>query len=246
MQEQEIEIITPEGRCDAFHCYPDGGGPYPGIIFLMDALGLRDELRDMARRLATSDYNVLLPNLYYREIHGDPKLDPEKIEIKGPERSRMWRLVHGIDIDKVTKDCGVFLDFLSACDNVKKGPKGIVGYCMSGRYAIGAAAAYPESIGALASFYGAALVTDGPESPHLRMNAVKADCYFAFAEHDSYVPEQEVRKFSQLAASSGANVRIETYPGSSHGFAFPARQTYDRVSSELHWERLIELYRRNL
>ncbi len=32
----------------------------------MDAPGIREELYDMARRLATVGYYVLLPNLYYR------------------------------------------------------------------------------------------------------------------------------------------------------------------------------------
>jgi carboxymethylenebutenolidase len=32
----------------------------------MDAPGWREELRDMARRLASVGYFVVLPNLYYR------------------------------------------------------------------------------------------------------------------------------------------------------------------------------------
>ena len=32
----------------------------------MDAPAIREELRDMARRLATSGYYVMLPNIYYR------------------------------------------------------------------------------------------------------------------------------------------------------------------------------------
>ena len=32
----------------------------------MDAHGIREELKDMARRLGTVGYYVLLPNLYYR------------------------------------------------------------------------------------------------------------------------------------------------------------------------------------
>ena len=33
----------------------------------MDAPGKREELHDMARRIATVGYYVLLPNLYYRD-----------------------------------------------------------------------------------------------------------------------------------------------------------------------------------
>ena len=39
--------------------------PHPAILMLMDAPGIRNELYDMARRLATVGF-VILPNLYYR------------------------------------------------------------------------------------------------------------------------------------------------------------------------------------
>jgi len=29
MEEHEVEIATSEGRCDAFICHPDEGGPFP-------------------------------------------------------------------------------------------------------------------------------------------------------------------------------------------------------------------------
>ena len=44
-----------------FVVHPDRGGPHPVILFLMDAPSIREELRDMARRLATVGYYVVLP-----------------------------------------------------------------------------------------------------------------------------------------------------------------------------------------
>lgn len=246
MEEHEIEITTADGRCDAFICHPDEGGPFPAVIFLMDAMGFRDELRDMARRLATSGYCVLLPNLYYRQMHGDPQIDANKIDQKGPQRDLMWKLLYGIDIDKVTADCKYFLEYLAAYPAAGKGPVGTVGYCMSGRYAMGAAAAYPDRVAAMASYYGAGLFTDKPDSPHLRVGTIKAECYFAFAEHDPFVPQREVEGLRTVLAQAGVSARMETYPGSHHGFAFPQRAAYDRRSEDRHWERLIALFRRTL
>ena len=51
---------------ETFICHPERGGPHPAVFLLMDAPGIREELRDMARRLGTVGYYVLLPNLYYR------------------------------------------------------------------------------------------------------------------------------------------------------------------------------------
>ena len=54
MIDQQIEIKTPDGAITTFITHPERGGPHPVILFYMDAPGIREELRDMARRLATS------------------------------------------------------------------------------------------------------------------------------------------------------------------------------------------------
>ncbi len=66
MIEQNLEIKTTDGVVDTFVCQPEEGGPHPLIILYMDAPGIRQELRDMASRLASVGYVVALPNLYYR------------------------------------------------------------------------------------------------------------------------------------------------------------------------------------
>ena len=66
MIDQQIEIPTKDGKTTTFITHPERGGPFPVIIFYMDAPAIREELRDMARRLGTSGYYVMLPNMYYR------------------------------------------------------------------------------------------------------------------------------------------------------------------------------------
>jgi carboxymethylenebutenolidase len=72
MIEQTIEIPTPAGAAPTFIAHPERDGPYPVVLVFMDAPGVREELRDMVRRLATVGYYVMLPNLYYRTgvLHG--------------------------------------------------------------------------------------------------------------------------------------------------------------------------------
>src|SRR3546814_3619753 len=66
MLEDTLDIPACDGAMETFVVRPDRGGPFPVVFFLMDAPGIREEPRDMARRLATVGYLVLLPNLYYR------------------------------------------------------------------------------------------------------------------------------------------------------------------------------------
>ena len=66
MIEKHIDIPGPDGAMNSFVVYPEEGGPHPVVLFYMDAPGKREELHDMARRLAAVGYYVVLPNLYYR------------------------------------------------------------------------------------------------------------------------------------------------------------------------------------
>ena len=66
MIEQEAWVQTKYGRQPAFAACPDRPGAFPGVILYMDAPGIREELRNMARRIAKNGYFCLLPDLYYR------------------------------------------------------------------------------------------------------------------------------------------------------------------------------------
>ena len=126
------------------------------------------------------------------------------------------------------------------------GPVGCHGYCMSGPYALAAAARYPARITAAASFYGTWLVSEAEESPHRTLNQVKGELYIACAEHDALAPLPMVKELQGLFAQAGVAGEIEMYPGVHHGFAFPQRWCYDKPAAERHWERLLALYRRRL
>ncbi len=73
MIEQMTEIATKAGPMNAFVTHPQEGGPFPAVVVYMDIWGLREELFDIARRIATAGYHVTLPNLYYRQ--GDVRFE---------------------------------------------------------------------------------------------------------------------------------------------------------------------------
>ena len=96
MIEQTLDIATKDGAMETFICHPERGGPYPAVLLLMDAPGIREELRDMARRLATVGYYVLLPNLYYRAGR-DTIFGPDVLDRAAPERDAHARGAHQDD-----------------------------------------------------------------------------------------------------------------------------------------------------
>ena len=44
MIEKILDIPTKDGAMETFICHPERGGPYPPVLFLMDAPGIREEL----------------------------------------------------------------------------------------------------------------------------------------------------------------------------------------------------------
>jgi carboxymethylenebutenolidase len=244
MIDQQIEIPTKDGHVTTFISHPERHGPHPVILFYMDAPGIREELRDMARRLATSGYYVMLPNLYYRA--GVMELGPLLPDPESPERKRMFALMGSLNIDMVMEDTRSLLAYADGQAAAAKDIVGAVGYCMSGRYAVNAATHFPGRVKAAASIYGTHLATDQPDSPHLAGQKTKAELYFGCAETDIYAPTEIIEKVKQSMKADGANAEVEIYPGTHHGFAFPKRPVYDRDAAERHWERLLALYRRRL
>jgi carboxymethylenebutenolidase len=245
MIEQTVDIPTKAGAAPTFIVHPEREGPHPVVLFFMDAPAIREELRDMARRIATAGYYVMLPNLYYRsgvmELADLPKL-PE-----AEARARMFELMGSLSIPLVMDDGDALLDYADRDPAAGRGKIATLGYCMSGQYAIAFAARYPVRVAAAASIYGVQLVTDKADSPHLAAQKAKAEMYFACAEHDPYAPLEMVEALDQTVKAKNLNAEVEIYPGAHHGFAFPQRgAVFDKPSAERHWERLFALWRRRL
>ena len=244
MIEQTVDIKTKDGATTTFIVHPEREGPHPVILFFMDAPAIREELRDMARRLATVGYYVMLPNLYYRRGVMEMKDLPPLPEAEA--RARMFGHMNSLTIPLVMDDADALLDFADRDPAASHGPAGALGYCMSGRYAINFAARYPGRVGAAASIYGVQLVTDEADSPHLVASKASGELYFACAESDHYAPMEMVEALVAALKSSKPDAEVEIYPGVEHGFAFPQRAAYDKASAERHWERLFALFARNL
>lgn len=241
MIDTELNIDTPDGSVNTFITHPEEGGPYPIVLFLMDAPGKREELHDMARRIGTAGYYVMLPNLYYRRT-------PEFVVDGTPEsREIMFEHMNSLSNAMVVDDCRALLDFADSQVAASDGPVGCTGYCMSGPFAFAVAAQLADRVKASASFHGVRLHTEETDSPHLDAGKIRGEMYFGCAETDEWAPTEMVEKLEEHLKTTGANYRVEWYPGTHHGFVFPLREgMYHKDSAERHYERLFAMFDRNL
>jgi carboxymethylenebutenolidase len=245
MTEQAVDIKTADGVADSHVFYPDGPGSWPAVIFFMDGFGIRPEMHAMARRLATADYYVVQPNLYYRAGRS-PLLDAAKAFTDDAEMAKLFRLAQQLTPDIVVRDIGAWLQFLSQQTQVKGRKVGAVGYCMGGAIVMRAAAHYPDRIVVGASFHGAALGADSPHSPHHLAPKIRAKLHIGLAETDFWMPPEMVDRLTAALDKAGVDYQAEVYPGTRHGWAVADTPAYQREGAEQHWDRLLALYRATL
>src|SRR5258706_1974005 len=204
MIEHPIDIRTADGAMNSFVVHPEEGGPFPVVLFYMDAPGKREELHDMARRLAAVGYCVVLPNLYYRRSR-----DFRLLERTEPAMAEMF--AHMATLNAVTTRCDTeamlrFVDALPAADGRRIGA---VGYCMSGPIVMWAAAAFPTRFRCIASIHGANMATDEPDSPHRIAGRIRCESYFPCAETDRWAPPADIDKLQKALQEAGTPHRIE-------------------------------------
>ena len=240
MIEKRIEIETPDGAMTTFVFHPDESGPFPLVLYLMDAPSVRPALRDMASRLASAGYYVLLPFLYYRN---EPY---REFGASDEDMHRRRELMNSLSKAKIVSDAGRLMSHAEKDDAAKTDRVGVVGFCMSGPFALAVAEAFPDRVTAAASIHGAWFVTDKPDSSHANVGRTKAELYFAWADDDPTATPADREVLKKALDAAGARYRIEDYPGARHGFAPFGHQNYDRAASERHWERVHALFSRNL
>jgi carboxymethylenebutenolidase len=240
--EHHLDIPTADGAMNSFVVHPEEGGPFPVVLFYMDAPGKREELHVMARRIAAVGYFVVLPNLYYRSSR-----DFWLTERTEPALAHMFSLMATLDATTTRCDTQALLSFVDARPEADATRVGAVGYCMSGPFVMWAAAAYPERFRCIASIHGANMATDKPDSPHRMAPGIRCESYFACAEIDKWAPPADIEKLQAALQAAGTPHRVEWYPHVEHGFVFPSRAgIYNQAAAERHWERLLNLFGRTL
>jgi len=243
----EIDLQTDDGIMNCHVITPDRPGPQRAVIVYMPASGIRAELVSIAARIASSGYVAVLPNSFYRLArHVDINANRLGDDDYFPVRQFMMELADNITNARIIHDTGVILDWLDTQESIDSSIVGGVGYCMGGRLVMAAAGAYPDRMIATASLYGSGIVTDESDSPHLKLHEVIGELYFGLASDDIYVSDAEMDALKAHMATLDVAHTIELYPNTEHGFVFPERYCFSPEASDHHYERLADLFARNL
>ncbi|HEY9429591.1 MAG TPA: dienelactone hydrolase family protein [Gemmatimonadaceae bacterium] len=234
------EIETQDGRCPAHVFHPEGEGPWPGVILYMDGVGIRPALFDMAERLASAGYYVLLPDLFYRI--GPTSFDAKTL-FSDPAQLQDFktRVLPVATIANIMRDTSAFIAHLDAQSQVRDGRIGVTGYCMGGRMSFAAAGHFPERVAAAASYHPSGLATDAPDSPHKLAPRITARLYVGRAKEDRGFDEAQMLRLQRALIEAGVRHTIETYDA-RHGWVPADTPVHDPLEAERHWQTLLELF----
>lgn len=239
MIERQVEIETPEGSMTTFVYHPEEGGPHPVVLYYMDAPSIRPALKEMASRLATAGYYVMLPFLYYRNS------PYREFGASDEDMHARRELMGAVTKAGAVADAVALLTFADQDRAAATGKVGAVGFCMSGPLVVALANELPGRVVAAASIHGAWFVTDKPDSSHLNVSNIKGELYFGWADADPTAPISDMEVMQSALRTAGVVHTIDYFTGAEHGFA-PRGPRYHQYASEKHWERVHALMRRNI
>ena len=226
-----IEIETPDGIAPAL-LWPDNG---PSVLFLMDGLGMRPAIVDVAAKIAARGYRVLAPDLFYRL--GSYLPNDARAIMANPEQRNAWfgRVMAIMTPENIERDMRAYLDFLAVAK------VGVVGYCMGGRLAFVAAAKFPDRIAAAAAYHPGGLVTTKADSPHLLAPDVKAKVYVGAAEQDQNFDAAAIATFTQALVDAHVDHTVEVY-AAKHGWVPEDTDVHDPAAAKKSYETLFALF----
>jgi carboxymethylenebutenolidase len=241
-KESEVEIKTPDGTCDAYLVHPVKG-KYPAVLIWPDIFGLRPAFRQMGKRLAESGYTVLVINPFYRTKKAPTA--PEHPDFNDPAtRQALMSLAGTLSPATALTDASAFVAYLDGQAAVDRAHKmGTTGYCMGGPFVLRTAAAFPDRVGAGATFHGGGLASDKPESPHLLIPKMKAHFLIAIAENDDQREPEVKNTLRDSFAKANLPAEIEVYAGTKHGWCPPDSAVYNAEQAEKAWGRMLVLFK---
>lgn len=241
-----IDLKTADGVADSYLAGPDDGRPHPGVLFIVDAFGLRPQIEAMVDRIAAAGYVVLAPNVFYRAgrapvVSLDGLDDPDR---RGDVIGRVMPLIRELTDERIVADAAAYLGKLE--DEADGGEVAITGYCMGGRLGWRIARAYPDRVAALGCFHTGGLVTDDEESPHLSAAEIDAELFLGFADNDGSATPDQIAAVEGALRAAGKEFRSEVFTGAEHGYTMADTPAYDEAAAERAYAELSALLSRTV
>lgn len=225
-----IEVEVEGGRMAGFLATPEKAAGRGGLVMLQEIFGVNPAMQDKARHFAALGFAVLVPDLFWRM---KPRLS---LGYSEEERKQAFGYMQKFDFAAGIRDIAAAARWL---EGETQGKVGVIGFCLGGRLAVAASAAYPFA--AVASLYGVKLEAE-PE----RLRAVQVPLQIHVGDRDAHVPLDAVQKIREVVKHK-PDTEVFVYGGAQHGFYNAGRpEVYDARAAGEAERRVSQLFRKAL
>jgi carboxymethylenebutenolidase len=233
---QEVTVGSEKMPCHLVR--PASGGPYPGLVVVMEAFGLNDHIRSITARFAAEGFVAIAPNLYFRQ--------PNNV-VAYNDLPGAFRLMGSLKDDQVVADMTAAIDYLKTLKEVKPA-FGTVGFCMGGRISFLTACRNPE-VKATAPFYGGGMVTSrmpDQKPPIAYVEGLRAPVLAFFGGKDAFIPLTEVDQFRDALKKAGKTADVVLYADADHGFMCDDRPSHHPQHAKEAFAKTIAFFKQHL
>lgn len=198
-------------------------GPGPGVLLLHSWWGLTRFFRRFADQLADEGYTVLAPDLNFGATFAEPDLAQEHLEEADADRMASLTLNSAKVLQERSGD-------------PERGIA-VVGFSMGASLGLWASVRLPETIGAVAAFYG---------TQSIDFAGSRSSYQIHLAGDDELVSSDEAAFMEATIGLEERPLEVHRYPGVSHWFFEADREAYEHDAAQLARERLLEFLERHL
>jgi carboxymethylenebutenolidase len=241
---QRSELVTVKGdkgdNIEAYAAYPDGAGPFPGVVVVHHAPGWDNWIVEVVRKFAHNGYNAVAPHLYSRMGPGEPD-----------ELAARSRTEGGMTDSIVMGDIAGGVAFLRALPT-SNGKVGIIGFCSGGRQVF-LAACQVDGIDAAVDCWGGGVIADPatlterrPVSPIELASRMKAPLLGIFGNDDRNPDVDQVNGIEEVLKKLGKDYEFHRYDGAAHGFFAVDRPNYRPEQATDAWTKVFAFYEKHL
>lgn len=228
--ESTVTFNRPDGKpVHGFLCEPAHPASAPAIVVIQEWWGLNEQIRGVARRLASAGFIALVPDLY----RGKSTVEEEEAH----------HLMTGLDFaDAASQDIRGAVQYLKG----RSSKVGVSGFCMGGALTLLALCAAPE-IDAAVVWYGF------PPLAYIDPAKIKVPVLGHWATQDVFFPIASVEELEGKLRSAGVAVEFHRYLA-HHAFANEtavgtgriAATQFDAVWAQQAWDRSLRFLGRTL
>ena len=223
---------------DAFLAEPVGEGPFPSVVVIMEAFGVVEHIKDIARSFAREGYIAIAPELYSRE--GPP--DPNNLSTVGPK-------MFAAPDKRVINDLEGAVAFLKSLPT-SNGKVGTIGFCSGGRQSL-MFACRSTNINAAVDCYGGFIVqeeltAERPTAPIYMTSDLSCPLLGLFGDEDQNPSPFHIALLKETLENHGKEFEFHSYPGAGHGFFADYRPSYNAEVAHDAWQQVLTWYSKYL